>query len=540
MSERYTDSAFVVANDGVRLATDVYLPPAGPARVPAILLRTPYDMREDPTLFGRMGHLFAAQGFAFVAQDTRGRFRSGGIATPFENEAPDGWATLDWIVKQPWSNGAVGVTGDSYGGLTAMAAAASGHPAIRAAAITNTTSDVAGDWMRHQGVVRLQFLVSWAIAAWSGDGLALPDIPWGHRPLAELVAKAAPGRSSASLDRWIRGRSTSASVPDPVPDIGQAKLPMLLKGGWWDLFQRGLVRDWARHRKFAANESRLVMDATDHDNACWTDDPPAMRHADSDEAEARLASELERDIRFLRRHLAGRAPERSRVEWHQVHAGWCSADEWPPAGARLHELFLVDGARGLRGPEGGSLALRPDRIAPPVQWTHEPSMLVPSLEGDVVHERYRRPDERLVQVRPDVLTFTSAPLAADLDLAGPVAVSLAVATTAPGMHVMAKLTDVYPEGPARRVAEGAAAMARGAGGLVVNLGHVGYRVRPGHRLRLEVASSAYPRYIWHPGTDEDPWTAPTGRPATQTLEIGAESKLSLTTVDGDMGDQQAR
>jgi putative CocE/NonD family hydrolase len=156
---------------------------------------------------------------------------------------------------------------------------------------------------------------------------------------------------------------------------------------------------------------------------------------------------------------------------------------------------------------------------------------VPSLEGEAVEGWFRRPDERLTQVREDVLTFTSDVAREPLDLAGPVQAHLAVRAPATGGHVMAKLCDVYPAGEARRIVDGAWRLRGDADAVVtLDLGHTGYRLRPGHRLRLEVSSSAFPRYIWHPGTTVDPWEAIQARSLDMALRTGPGGSTLVLTV----------
>src|SRR5579872_2660313 len=116
------DQQLVEMRDGVRLATDVYLPEAG-GRLPAVLIRPPYDKGADFTFLPRLARLFNDRGYAFVAQDVRGKARSEGPQEPFRHEVADGYDTIDWLVAQAWSNGAVGMFGDSYLGFTALAGA---------------------------------------------------------------------------------------------------------------------------------------------------------------------------------------------------------------------------------------------------------------------------------------------------------------------------------------------------------------------------------------------------------------------------------
>ena len=124
------EQAMVPMRDGMRLATDVYLPPR-PAGLPAVLVRLPYDKCARYTFMPQIAPFVTDRGYAFVVQDVRGKFRSEGETLPFVHEVEDGYDTLEWIAAQPWSDGAVGMWGDSYYGYTQWAAVASGHPALR-------------------------------------------------------------------------------------------------------------------------------------------------------------------------------------------------------------------------------------------------------------------------------------------------------------------------------------------------------------------------------------------------------------------------
>ena len=532
-----TASALVTMRDGTRLATDIYLPDH-PGRVPAVLARTPYGVRGNAVWFPAIGRLFANHGMAFVAQDTRGHYGSEGVAEPFEFEASDGYDTCDWIVGQPWSDGTLAVFGESYVGYTALAAASSGHPAIRAAALRATSTDIAGDWLRHQGVLRLEFVVRWALAAWSGRDNIAPDFDWAIRPLREVVPTIVPDRVPAVLDAWARraGPNTVRSLPIGWPSlIDGLRVPSHFTAGWWDLFVRGELRDWSRHTALGGS-SRLVLEATDHAGHDWGDGPTPDPLADFDALGARMPSILHSEISFLRRHLQGidESQDAAPVTWMLTHVGQQASDAWPPRGAEPLCLFLGNAGQAHRGPEGGSLSARPDQIPMQIRWRHDPKRLVPSLEGEAVEGWFRRPDERLTQVRDDVLTFTSDAAREPLDLAGPVRADLALTVPRSGGHVMAKLCDVYPTGEARRIADGAYRLDGGAETLAsVDLGHTGYRIRPGHRIRLEVSSSAFPRYIWHPGTTTDPWDAIQCRVRDTVLRTGRTgSSLRLTIAAG--------
>ena len=530
-----TESVFVSTRDGTGLATDLYLPHR-PGRVPAVLARTPYGARANPVWFPAIGRLFAANGMAFVAQDTRGHHGSEGVAEPFEHEASDGYDASDWITRQPWSDGTLAVFGESYVGYTALAAASSGHPAIRAAALRATSTDIEGDWLRHQGVLRLEFVVRWALATWSGRDNLAPDLDWAIRPLRAIVPTVAPHRVPTVLDVWAREggddcpRGKHARWPSLIDEL---RVPAHFTAGWWDLFGRGELRDWARHSGQGHHSSRLNVEATDHAGHDWSDGPTPDPLADFVALAAQLPTVLGAEIAFLRRHLLGAEDpqDAAPVTWTLTHVGPQVAATWPPPGAEPLLLYLVDAGRAHLGPEGGSLSTRPDRIPLEARWQHDPRRLVPSLEGEAVEGWFRRPDERLTQVRSDVLTFTSEAAHKPLDLAGPISANLAVRTSGPGGHVMAKLCDVYPTGEARRIADGARLIDGGLASVAtVELGQTGYRLRPGHRLRLEISSSAFPRYVPHPGMPGDPWESVKTRVVESELRTGPGGSILMLTV----------
>ena len=530
-----TETTLVAMRDGTRLATDLYLP-RGPGRVPAVLARTPYGVRGNPVWFAGIGGLFADNGLAFVAQDTRGHYGSDGIAEPFEYEAGDGYDACEWIVRQPWSDGTLAVFGESYVGFTAIAAAASGHPGIRAAALRATSTDIAADWLRHQGVLRLEFVVRWALAAWSGRDTIAPELSWAIRPLRALVPAVVPDRVPGVLDTWALGVGPQRFWAEDAgwPSlIDRLRVPAHFTAGWWDLFQRGELSDWAQHARHDPRASRLVVEATDHAGNDWGDGPTPDPLADFDALAARMPAVLGAELGFLRGQLLGAEalPAAPPVTWTLTHVGPQSATAWPPPGARPLSFHLVDAGRAHQGPEGGALSSRPDHVPLETRWHHDPRSLVPSLEGEALGGWFRRPDERLTQVRDDVVTFTSDAVREPLDLAGPITAHLAVRTPPVGGHVMVKLCDVYPTGEARRIADGACRVDGGAESVAtVDLGHTGYRLRPGHRLRLEVASSAFPRYIWHPGTTADPWLAVRSHVVESGLRTGPEGSSLTVTV----------
>lgn len=159
---------------------------------------------------------------------------------------------------------------------------------------------------------------------------------------------------------------------------------------------------------------------------------------------------------------------------------------------------------------------------------HDPADPVPSL-AHPFYPLIDPPDDGPVGGRDDVLRFTTGALIEPLDLAGPVTLTVRLSSSAPSTHLMATLVDLAPDGITTRILEGAAAAAAPwPRPVTVDLGHAGYRVRPGHRLALHVASSAFPAYVLHPGTDADPWTATAHAASEQTVVLGGSAGATLT------------
>ncbi len=525
--------------DGVRLATDLYLPPS-PRRLPALLIRMPYDKSADFAFMPQVARHLLDQGYAVVVQDVRGKIRSEGATFAFVHEVADGYDTLSWIERQPWSNGSVGMLGDSYYGFTQWAAAASGHRALRCMAPRMTSTEIGTDWMYSQGVFCLYTMLWWASLTWVDEHLWEGGIDWGVRPLDAVLPAAHRGRRSASFDRWIQtGPDDPYWVDAAFAGRGnpreRADLPVLHAGGWWDVFQRGQLRDFHVMNRRAAAQY-LEMGSRDHwDQELREEGEAAPDLHDPQFLERWIPSYLEPSVRFFARHLRGDGGVRMpAVRWHLAHAGWREAASWPPQGARESILYLADAERSASALEGGTLATRPDARVQTVRWTHDPADPVPYLTPDAWGCLAELPDERGVETRPDVLTFTADPAQHPIDLAGPMRANLTVGSGAGTLHVVVKLVDVAPSGRAQRIAEGAALVrdARRGERASVSLGDTGYRLRPGHRLRLEVASSCFPRYLLHPGTDGDPWHTTRFAANEQSLTTGGagSSTLALTLL----------
>jgi putative CocE/NonD family hydrolase len=181
---------------------------------------------------------------------------------------------------------------------------------------------------------------------------------------------------------------------------------------------------------------------------------------------------------------------------------------WPPPEVEERRLYLVHGARAGVDADGGGLSPASDRGFDAARWIHDPSDLVPSTVADPFAFLRAYPEERDVEGRDDVMTFTGDALGEPMDLVGPVTVTVSVTSDAPSIPIFAKLVDVAGDGSARMLLSGRSLLRDPDGRPTeIYLGDIGYRLRVGHRLRLHVAASDFPLFAWYPGTEEDPWEA---------------------------------
>jgi predicted acyl esterase len=534
------EPAMVPMRDGIRLATDVFLPPnAGP--VPAVLVRLPYDKGGRYTFMSEIASSFTDRGYAFVVQDVRGKFRSQGETLAFVHEVDDGYDTLEWMVAQPWCDGNIGMWGDSYYGFTQWAAVASEHPALKAIVPRVTTADLAGS-TDDDPVIPL-YLGEYLAMYWLDDRIYQWTPDYGHRPLAEVFDEAfeAIGRRAASFDRFV----TTSAAGEPLErypghhPFDVLRIPVLHTGGWFDNIMPEQMRDYDAliRRRDLADLQYLEMNSTDHENYHLDLVPigPEDDHDTNDDALARMLPRyLGSALDFFDRFLKGEECEIPRVRWHHGNEGWRQAPSWPPPGAHDMRLHLAAADLATADPQGGRLAVDPVRDTTTARWVHDPADLVPSTVADPFSFLREAPDEGVVAGRPDVLTFTSEVFDRPLDLTGPVSLHIGVGSSAPSTAVFAKLVDVAPDGTALMLTRGQVMVRRPDGSLPVrvDLAHLGYRLQAGHRLRVQLASSDFPLYLPHPGTDDDPWRAVEGRTSEQTMSAGgaAEAYLSVTTL----------
>lgn len=499
----------VPMRDGVRLATDVYRL-RGDRPLPVILQRNPYGKSSTAIVNNWLDVRRAVEaGFAVVVQDTRGRFASEGDFKPFVAEETDGADTIDWLTRQPWCDGRVVMVGGSYTGMTQWSAAAARPPALKAIAPATTSADIRGGWARSGGARQLGFVALWIaeslaptelmrraargadVSAARAEMAALTARPGGlyANPPAEIAARLS-GAAPYAAD-WLSGE-----LPAPVPgpeEIDKGAVPVLSIGGWFDIFLDGTLAGHVAAARRSAS-SRLVIGPWAHGaNTGWF--PERWFGPQSSPVAIDLGGI---QLRWFDEVLNGKDVSGPPVRIFVMGADeWRDEREWPPARARSTPFLLE------AGPDGGRLAAEKGAGGEGMATIrHDPGNPVPTvggatyLPGLFIAANSGPRDQREVEARPDVLTFTSEPLTEPLEVIGPVAARLFVSGDAGPGDFVARLVDVEPDGRAMSVCDGVLRvdLTEDVRRIEVRMSATAYRFESGHRIRLDVAASCFPRF----------------------------------------------
>jgi uncharacterized protein len=523
-------------DDGVALATAVRTPP-GEGPWPASLFRTPYGAAFEMV---EPNHGLAAPRLAVALQDVRGRGGSGGAFDLGASDGSDGAAAVEWLAAQPWCDGDVAMHGISYAGMTQLRAALQRPPSLRAISPARCPAWWRPLTLHEGGALRLSLAAHWLprqaaeapdtpdaaraglyalalefeqVVRQQADGSQWLDVEAARRhPALRLPLRDRPEYDAAPLFGAIWRSLFDSPYPhtwlsDPGPAVGdRIDVPVLVFGAWYDPWaqdQASMLAALQRHSPpDVASRHRLVMTPFSHAPmpAGETLHAPGAARFD-DTLLARWTQE------WLLGEL-GPARELAPATWYVVGADrWDEADTWPPPGVRATTLHL-HAQGGLADGElvgADAAASLPDRS---VAWMHDAGDPVPTRGGPALGlpAGPMQQGDLTAGARPDVCSFTSAPLREPLEICGPVVASISLRSDAPGADVCVKLLDVEPGGAARNIVDGyvRGRFRFGPGtppprpGAVetypVHCWSIAYRVEAGHRLRVDVCSSSFPRH----------------------------------------------
>jgi putative CocE/NonD family hydrolase len=519
---RVLQEARVAMRDGIRLHT-LRVGPDDGARHPTLLIRTPYGIGWSPPLFLMpvVARFLARRGYHVVLQDTRGRYASEGEFYPLRPEADDGCDALDWVSKQPWFDGSLGMWGGSYFGYTQWSVAAEPPPYLKALVPIVTSADMHALFYPG-GAFSLATALRWAAGNGDRKGRRAPErrLPAAARVRPLRGAVEAAGRRAPFFADWVDHPDLDAYWRAiNRTDARGTRVPTLSVAGTYDIFCGPQLTDFAS----LGPEACLDLGPFAHGRYAIRAGRLGWRHAG-------LLEQLGSQLCFLDHHLQGRPLERAPVRRYvQGQDRWVEHTGWPPPGTGVKRLHLRRGGRLDSEAPGSDEA--PDR------YTYDPADPVPSLGGTFLGPRCGPADQRPLQGRADVLRYDSAPLERSLELAGPVRVHLRVSSDAPATDFTAKLVHVPAAAgtPALNLCEGIARLDRvhqEAQAIEVDLWHASASVPSGDRLRLEVSSSNFPRYDAHPNLPGNPGHATEVRAARQLVHHArdAASWLELTVL----------
>lgn len=562
MSERISVEFDVPATmrDGLVLRSNIFRP-AGEGTYPVALARTPYG--KD---FGSVSPLLdairlARAGYIVVIQDTRGRFTSDGEWAAFRNEAHDGYDTVEWAARLPGSNGAVGMFGASYFGFTQWITAVQAPPSLKAIVPSITWARADDGVMFRGGALELGVMAHWhvnaiglnllmrrlhtatpeergaAIAALVRESDRLRDEGYYELPLNEFGPME---RHKLGEDlRAFLARQESPAYGSPFADpeqYGRVQVPSYNIGGWYDIFAQGTLQNYAGVRASGgspeARRARVLIGPWSHVNYDQVIGDQAFGLA-AMAAFINLQTDLtgltqrwfDYWLKGIQNGIADEPPVKLFIMGQNA---WRDEQEWPLARTRYTPFYLHG--------DGLLLSEAPGNQQPDT-YVYDPADPTPTHGGAILMHTLYGPgvkDQRQIEARPDVLSYTTPPLVEDVEVTGPVIVKLWAASDAPDTDFVARLVDLHPDGFAQNLTDGII-RARYRNGatpellepgqpylFTIDLWATANLFKAGHAIRLDITSSNFPRWDRNHNTGAPIGSDTEMRPAHQTILHDAE------------------
>lgn len=498
----------VPMRDGITLSADLHRP-AIPGQYPAILLRTPYQKTSKDCF--ELGTYFASRGYVVVWMDVRGRGDSEGVFVPYRNDGVDGYDAIEWCAQQDWCNGNVGTLGGSYLGRIQWLTAVLRPPHLKAMAVLVTPSD---PFVEVPTGTESPMHLCWRHLV-SGRVVQNPDVVnwekvYEHLPLLtmdEALGRLLPGWREAlqhpTLDEYWQPLCYQNR-------FGEVDVPVLHISGWYDDEQvgtplnfMGMVREGRSPATRAAQ--KLLMGPWPHQVNRDT------RLGAVDFGQEAVIDLRGYELRWFDHWLKGidtgimnEPPVRIFVMGANH---WRDECEWPLARTFFTRFYLHSGGRANSRFGDGWLSLEPPGEEPPDRYDYDPANPVPFITEPTSNQIGGPDDYAAVERRDDVLVYTTPFLEEDVEVTGPVTVELYASSSALDTDFTAKLLDVWPSGFAQRLGDGIV-RARYREGMdrqvllkpgkiyefKIDLWNTSQVFRKGHRIRLEISSSAFPKY----------------------------------------------
>jgi hypothetical protein len=588
--------------DGVRLATDIYRPKATSGKVPIVFVKTPYNFNYWDVRNGAPADMNAAltavkRGYAYVVQNERGHFFSEGNYDILGPPTTDGYDAMEWLSKQPWSNGKIGATGCSSTAEYQPAVAAEGHPAFAAMNVQGFGAGVGrvgpyyeqGNWYRG-GAVQMLF-ITWIygqqnqvrpmfpketpqadlVAAARLFDLAPqnPPVDWGkaleHLPVQDILKNVNGPRGifADAMPVATGGRMIQRAPNDPAwykgglwHDTMKLQMPGLWQMSWYDVSVGPNIEMFNHVQKTApraiADQQWMIIAPVAHCGYTRATANTVVGERSMGDARLDYAEIMYGFFdKFLKGESNTRVDKLPKVTYFTMGANkWQAADQWPPAGAQQRTFYLASGGRANTRSGDGTLTSTPPAADRPDSFTYDPMNPVRSLGGNVCCTGNAITagafDQRETESRQDVLVYTSEPFKDGLELSGPIVPTLYVSSDAKDTDFTVKVLDVYPDGRAYNLDESIQRMRYREGydkplawmekGKVYKVAlqplNTSNYFAPGHRLRIEVSSSNFPRFDRNLNTGGNNYDEASGVVARNAVHHSKQypSAITITVV----------
>jgi uncharacterized protein len=522
-------SVGIPMRDGVELSTDIYRP-AGLESAPVILMRIPYKKEGWTEPYAKF---YARRGYVFAAQDCRGCFSSSGVWEPFVNEGKDGYDAIEWLARQPYSNGKVGMIGASYAGWAQWWAAVQ-HPPHLVAMIPNVSPpDPFYNAPYEYGVFALLAMIWWAEVVESQAGadiscaVLLKTFEKKYTKLLRALPvieldKAALGKEIPYWRKWIE-HPTNDSYWEPVnflDKLGDVNLPVFHQSGWFDDDGIGAKLNYLKMASHGHSYQKLTLGPWGHT------DTATRAIGDRDFGENAII-DLQRDyLRWFDRWLKGidNGIEREPLVSVFVMGAnkWLRGATYPLETTQYQKLFLTSGGHANTSHGDGKLSFDPPAAdTPPDRYTYDPGDPTPDFrfyeESEEDEKKTRSADERkkeaeeyqrkIAEQRDDILVYETDPLTQPLTFAGPISAVIYASSSALDTDWFVTLSEIGQDEKIFRLAQGKirARFRRSMKApellepnriyqYAIDLWHTGISIPTGARLRVEIASASFPRF----------------------------------------------
>ncbi len=530
----------VPMRDGVCLSTNISRP-REPGKYPVLLCRTPYGNGGPGSGEAKF---FVERGYVFVNQDTRGRYESEGVFYPVVNEGPDGIDTIEWIVKQPWCNGKVGMHGGSYVGMTQWMPALKGEPHL-------VSMFPAVPYTEHysvsfqNGAFRMRMFTSWytmmtAPYEFKAEEFTKKDIDTANRSLPLIEQDMKIGWRMPFL-RDIMNHPEDDAYWSPMRfegNYGNVRAAIYTIAGWYDLFTAQNLQSFMEMTGpgiSAAVRAKQKIIVGPWGHGTWG----TSKLGDLDFGKYAVLDTREMMLRWFDATLKGidtgilkEPPVKIFVMGDNV---WRFEHEWPLK-RTIYTKYYFHSAGGANTKDGdGSLGTAAQKNEPADRFVYDPDSPVPSTPDSSVFDDFKNYpfDFCHMEGRPDILVYSTPPLEKDTEVTGPIQIVLFAASSATNTDFTGRLLDVYPDGRAIAIRDGIIRASFRNGPVKtsnirpgevreyrIDLGPTSNVFKKGHRIRVEVSSSNFPRFDRNLNTGGDF--------ATETKWVKAEQTVYHT------------